>query len=533
MLALLIILNILLRLPFTPHPHGVDSYLVHWMAESIKKESRPSWLLHPSSLFGLYPYSHPAFVPYLLASTSSITGLEIEATILIYCILFSIIGCLSTYILARKATGRFTPSFLAAAAFSISPAYYRFTYWTISTRGLFITLLPFLLYSLVQSREKQGRKYFAMTGILLFLEFSAHQMYFLIFLFILPAFGFSIVYFRYRQTPAVRLALKYVPAALTVIFIILFTIQFSEIGFFKRTLALYRDGFLFSAGVPDSANDINKSIAGINMFIDYTSRTGFAFLFFPIGLYHCLYRMNRGKIDFPMFFLLASFISGSFFLTRGVYSSIFFLSTISIISVTGFIELASYFRIEKWIETLTAVLLIASVFSTFFMIYHWNIRTSSNSESPWVKESEYRLSRYSKTVSGTLMANTQTSRYRLSALTYRPIFPYMDILGPDILTYKIDPEVHSYPFTRIKSISPDTDNFWKVESKLNPFYDWGRLWKSSIDSERAYTTFDRYNIEYVIEQRSERKDDRILKNELDKADKVYENDYARIYDIPI
>ena len=88
-LLLLILLNIAVRIPVTPHEIGCDSFFIHWMAQSILEEGTALWLIHPASVFGLYPFSYPSFVPFLLATISNIMGLEIETIILIISSIFS------------------------------------------------------------------------------------------------------------------------------------------------------------------------------------------------------------------------------------------------------------------------------------------------------------------------------------------------------------------------------------------------------------------------------------------------------------
>jgi hypothetical protein len=54
-LLLLVLLNIAVRIPVAPHEIGNDSFFIHWMAQSILEEGIALWLVHPASVFGLYP----------------------------------------------------------------------------------------------------------------------------------------------------------------------------------------------------------------------------------------------------------------------------------------------------------------------------------------------------------------------------------------------------------------------------------------------------------------------------------------------
>ena len=61
-LFIIILLSLIIRIPFTPHEIGNDSFYVHSMTHSIIQEGYAKWVIHPASLFGLYPYSYPSFV---------------------------------------------------------------------------------------------------------------------------------------------------------------------------------------------------------------------------------------------------------------------------------------------------------------------------------------------------------------------------------------------------------------------------------------------------------------------------------------
>ena len=93
------ILMVALMYPIMLYPriYGVDTFTYIWMAQAIRNgalTSEKTWLIHPTSYFGYYPFSHtpigvPLFLAFLISLieflTCSIYGL-IEA-ILIFNIL--------------------------------------------------------------------------------------------------------------------------------------------------------------------------------------------------------------------------------------------------------------------------------------------------------------------------------------------------------------------------------------------------------------------------------------------------------------
>ncbi|MHA2308504.1 MAG: hypothetical protein ACXABJ_04450, partial [Candidatus Heimdallarchaeaceae archaeon] len=69
-------LSILLRIPRLPYIYGYDGFEVIWIAFAINNGalvSNQTWLIHPLSYFGFYPFSqYPIALPLLLAGLLSI-----------------------------------------------------------------------------------------------------------------------------------------------------------------------------------------------------------------------------------------------------------------------------------------------------------------------------------------------------------------------------------------------------------------------------------------------------------------------------
>lgn len=158
-LLLLILLNITVRIPVTPHEIGCDSFFIHWMAQSILEEGTALWLVHQASVFGLYPYSYPSFVPFLLATFSNIMGLEIETIILMTSLSFGATGVLFAYLLGKEFSGNELVAYSTAFCFSLSPIFIEFTSWTTSTRALFVLLLPLILFLLLRYERTRDNRY--------------------------------------------------------------------------------------------------------------------------------------------------------------------------------------------------------------------------------------------------------------------------------------------------------------------------------------------------------------------------------------
>lgn len=147
---LLIILNIILRLQVVPNEIGVDSFLVHMMANSISEFGCAKWVLHPNSFLGMYAYSEVSAVPFLLSGIYQFTGIEMRWVIFLYCIFLGILSIFTAYLMAGAIIDDDLFKFLAAFAFSTSPAVLGYSTWTIPARGLFVVLAPLLIYMLLK-----------------------------------------------------------------------------------------------------------------------------------------------------------------------------------------------------------------------------------------------------------------------------------------------------------------------------------------------------------------------------------------------
>ena len=68
---LLLLMAISIPIIYYPRIYGVDAFQVMWMAQALKNGalfSENTWLIHPTSYFGYYPFSHRAIgIPLVIA----------------------------------------------------------------------------------------------------------------------------------------------------------------------------------------------------------------------------------------------------------------------------------------------------------------------------------------------------------------------------------------------------------------------------------------------------------------------------------
>jgi hypothetical protein len=147
---LLALLNFIIRIPSVPHEMGNDGFTVHIVANSLSASGSAGWLLHPSSIFGLYPYSYGSAVPFILSGISQVTGVEMETATWVYSVIIGLLSAFTAYTLAKNIWDYDTFKFLVAFSYSLSPGILGFSTWDITTRGLFLVLFPLFLYLMLK-----------------------------------------------------------------------------------------------------------------------------------------------------------------------------------------------------------------------------------------------------------------------------------------------------------------------------------------------------------------------------------------------
>ena len=203
LLILLVLLTIIIRIPNTTHPTGADTFSSLGAAESILAYGYAIWILHPMSLIGMYPLSHPSSGYFFLSFFSVISGLNMEYSILITQIFISVLGVLGIYIFAKEFSN-FLVGFISAFVFSISIYFVAFTKWFVTTRILFIVLLPFFLWFLLKiAKEKAHRIKYTVSGLLMLLFLAmTHRLVQLVVIVLIAYFLTAMIFYfpKFKKT---------------------------------------------------------------------------------------------------------------------------------------------------------------------------------------------------------------------------------------------------------------------------------------------------------------------------------------------
>ncbi len=176
LLVSLLALNFILRYPWLPHEAGYDGFIFHGMALSLVNDGYASWILNPLSYLGLYPLSQPSGSVFLLGDLSQLSGVPIEAAIVLLDWMIVAIGMLAAFFLSIAVRRDEGLAVLVAALFSLAPRFVIDLLWAIPTRTLFAALVPLFLLLLLRWYGTRNIRWFGFIITTLVLMMSAHRL---------------------------------------------------------------------------------------------------------------------------------------------------------------------------------------------------------------------------------------------------------------------------------------------------------------------------------------------------------------------
>jgi len=326
LLAFLLVLNIIFRIPWTPHGVDVvDSRFVWSLANSISASGYIMWALHPTSFFGLYPLSYPSGSPVALSISSQLTGVDVEYVILIFGFFLAILGMLGSYTMALKMWDNHLFAFFTSFAFSTAPIFIEYTRWTATSRNLFLSLFPLFLWTVFWFNKKDNyiNKQLLLIIIILITLGSAHRLSFLLSL-IFASYVLTKIIWHVKETPyvlkySVKLSNNSRFFGLVLLWVLAFSLQFSGIGFYSGIWHDYQSG-AFVEGT-------SLSTILLNLSTNYIGHIGIMMPFGMIGFIMLLMKRNK---DFNEIFIMGVVIFSTAILALGLYVSQFLLPFASI-----------------------------------------------------------------------------------------------------------------------------------------------------------------------------------------------------------
>lgn len=480
LVLLLIILSIIFHYPTTPHELGKDSFEIHSIANSVSTFGYAKWWIHPASIGGFYPYSYASAIPFILSSISQCTGMNMEGTIWLFCVLIGIFSAFTAYLMAGAIRDDDFFKYLVAFAYSTSTGILYFSTWTVSTRGFFIVLFPLFIYSLLKSRA--SFKYIPFTLILFIILVLTHHLFYFAIPVVVSYFIVSIFYKLNRHVSFGRIPKNIVYFALPMCFLGMFLIPF-----FTRT---------FIEG--GSRYEWLKIIS-----LAYGRMIGPLIVFMVGGFGYLLLKRDK---NFEDWFLMVVLLILSPLIYINVYSRWGFLPFAFLvigIALTNVDSVKTQTWKKKYIASLLVVILLLSViFTGYYQYLHFLNEPNPNKRymeertyigALWIKDSidihknVFAAPRICLRVFATSEVPTFTGAY-----TADMAYGFVD---PDKLEVKLirSPLSIGFYLHSPYRVVNHTYTDWYVEAIAEGDINTRRSW--------AYRSTSKYNLSYYVENR--------------------------------
>ncbi|MDK2830945.1 MAG: hypothetical protein PWQ75_697 [Methanolobus sp.] len=362
--SLLILLNFVLRLPSIPHEKGYDTFYIHPLANSISTYGVAQWWINWLSVPGFYAYSYASAVPFLLSGIHQLTSIEMEISNLIYCIIIGLLSIFTSYIVAGKFYNNYMFKYGVSLLFSIAPGIMLFSTWELSTRGLFIIMLPLFIF-LFLSQIQTSKKVILSILLLVFLFCVHHYSFFLIP--ICSIYIFILLLSKTRYFEAIK---KYSP------YIILFIlILFIGLPFISRSLV-------------DSGSRYGWLIISAKTII---RQVGILSIVAVSGFFYTLFKENKSVSELYLLTIFSFIFPVIYSHSYGAFILLFFIilfSGISLLNVTS---------IPSRKKVVSVCIFSMIIFSVLFTGYYNHYRTGGTEDYWYVHESTYQAGMWGRT----------------------------------------------------------------------------------------------------------------------------------------
>lgn len=364
---LLIILNFIVRIPSIPHEKGYDSFFIHSVANSISNYGVAKWWINWMSVFGLYPYSYASAVPFSLSGLSQLTGISMEHSILIFCIMLGFFSIFSAYLLGTIFFDKFIYRFIFSVVFSLSASTVELTTWNITTRAQFIVFLPLFLYLLFRSIYGSKKHLFFYIVVCIFLLATHHFVYIGLFYsaLIVAIYAVFWLFDVDKVNNKINLSILY---SLIMIGCFIFVFLFgSKIGF-------------ITSG--------SRYQWIIDVLIISLRNAGFVFLYFIGAFIYLLLKKEKVVLDWILLACLIPTFFLSFNQIYGYLPTFFFVCIIGTIGLSNLVSSFGRVRGNKILIYAFILFLILNVsFSTFFN--HYKLGIAGGYEDWYMKDDTY------------------------------------------------------------------------------------------------------------------------------------------------
>lgn len=504
---LLIVLNIVIRIPSVSHEIGGDTYQLHTIANSITQFGEARWWINWLSVIGMYTYSYASAVPFCLSGISQITGTDMEITVYLYALSIGLLSAGTAYVMAGAFYNDFVFKYLISLFYSISSGVLTFTSWNASARGLYLVLFPLFIFVLLKKLPSLWKKVCLLVLLFAFLRATHNFCYFTIPLVLVFT---SIQLLTKTNISFKNLSLyKYQNYMYLIVTCILFVVPF-----FTK---------LFIVG--------SKYGAVINLLITTTRYLGPIIVFTAPGyIYLCL---KNNKTKYENFILISTLFFIPMFYNEiyGKFITLPILVYYIAIAVKNMITVRNTKISKKVPLTVLLVLLICSLttFSSFYSHFrtgssdsYFTMSEYSNTAGIWSRSHINENSNvYTTNVEITRMAAISNGHINIPLLPILAlIYGYVDIEDVENTSIKVSPWSKDYYFDGAYS--------QKSGTLIWGHYDWCSEFR--VNDVRVKDMINKYNIKYVVEDITYNPTE--LTNSLgDEKSLIFSNGRVKIWDL--
>ncbi len=527
-MLLLTMLNVIFRMPTIPNELGNDSFKIHSYANLISEEGFANWVIHPLSIFGMYPFSTPITVPFLQSGISQSTDLSMKFTILITSVIIGLIGMIMSYVMAKEIKNDDVFAFLVAFCYSLSPIFLSYTIWTTSSRHLFIALIPIFIWALLRCHNTPQKRWkYAILAIILFVILGAIHHVILLLVFVVISYIISMIlkYIKikiYLANSRTEMTIKSASYAYIII----------NMGFIVAQglkLAVYKDfniWWKYQNGTFFSGSDALTLIA--NMIVDYISKIGILSIFIIIGILIVLQNSNR---DIYQNLLLITLLFFAPIMMIGTYVPLILLSFFSVLIAYGVLYLNEAKIIKKHNTNFVSICIIISTIFSIFMLSHWSILIQ-NQETEYLEQTTEDVGIYLKNYHVNDSSFVSNSDVRKISATSQVPYPPPDTAYIFNLVNESDLKINSsFSLSSITSLD-NPDAIYKTNIDYRAEYG-GQ--SRDIDSNLRKQYNLKYNIRYVVQDNQRlgkwftNSPDAFYSSVTEKKSKVYDNNEFSVW----
>ncbi len=365
------------------HQYSWDTFFYSIESNVILEYHRMTWLLHPLSLWGLYPYSDSPAAPVYVAEISSLSGLSVENSILVFDILIVIFAAASMYLLSYKIKRSLIFSFITSFVFISAPIYTASTIWFMDERGIMVYFIPNILLIILMLINNKYQKFLyklRLTAILLVYIFILSTTH-LTFVFTYSLFIGLICFYLWKiikKTSLGNFIIKnilnktwnYSSILLSSLIIFLIYSLFIINNFIDLPLGFSIESYKRSAIL--SGEDPVTIMANIGISLSGGVGILFPFLF-PLGILYSVFKKQRNLYEN---YTLVIFLLTVPILINRLYSRPLMVFICSIYIGFGLLflfEKINVKRIKKYIiPSIIMSILVTSIFTEWY-IYHLHL----------------------------------------------------------------------------------------------------------------------------------------------------------------